>query len=118
MEVSTRDWLVAMLMIQRLNQTCNAFEEMFGKLCVSLSQAGLGAEQIQKLNDEWDRSMKTHVEEISNQEAFQYLTENGVGKEMTTRTLEDVFDAVRSQAEQRFEIELLSTGRDDAAPED
>ena len=105
MEISTKDWVVALLMIQRLQQTCSAFEEMFGKLCLSLNQAGLSAEQIQALNKEWDISWKTHVEEISDQEDFLHITETGVLKGKKTRTLEDTFDDVRSEALERFKSE-------------
>lgn len=95
-----------MLMIQRLQQTCNAFEEMFGKLCVSLNQAGLSAEQIQALNEEWDRSMKVHIEEMSAHEEVLHITDRGVFKGKKTRSLEDTFDEVRSEAVERFRSEM------------
>lgn len=107
MEISTRDWVVALMMIQRLQQTCMAFEEMFGKLTVYLKQAGLSAKQIRALNEEWDRSCRNNIEELSAQEGFVHrITGTGVDKRKKIKTLEDVFDDVRSEALERFESEM------------
>jgi len=116
MEVSTRDWALALSMIERLQQTCKAFEEMFGKLCPYLSQAGLSTEQIQALNDDWDRSMTNHIDDVTaKEEDFHLLTETGVVKGTKTRTLEDAFEQMQSEALDRFRSEM--GGPEDVNPQ-
>ena len=89
MELSSRDWALTLLMIQRLQQTCKAFEQMFGSLCLSLQEAGLSGEQIRRLNEEWDRALQNHIEDFSAKEDVTQITSSGVFKGTRTTTLED-----------------------------
>ena len=59
MELSARDWALALLSIKRLHQICKAYEEMFGTLSLYLN---LSEEQSRVLNAELDRSMASHVD--------------------------------------------------------
>lgn len=76
MEISSREWVVTLLMIQRLQQTCNAFNEMFVQLIATLGKAGVNEDLLQALSESWNNRWKANVEEIGDT----HITDTGVFK--------------------------------------
>lgn len=110
MELSARDWALALLSIKRLHQICKAYEEMFGTLSLYLN---LSEEQSCVPNAELDRSMASHVDaQVEDIGLVTSITTTGVVKTVEFRTLEDAFLEMQDEALRRFRSE---TGGEDEA---
>ena len=108
MEISVRDWALAMFMIQRLHEICEAHNEMFGKLNAQMGSAGLfSAEQMMALENDWQQSYATNVQtdELTSTTMVEAITDTGVLKGQRRVTLEDAFTRMKDEALERLESE-------------
>lgn len=109
MEISSREWAVALLMIRLLQQKCDVLNGMFGDLTVRLSQSGVGMDSMRSLEEDWKKRWKTKVEEIIVQkESVEHISDTGVFQGERSVTIEDVFDHMLSEA-----VEQLKSDRED-----
>jgi len=107
MEVSERDWALAMCMIDRLRKICDAHNEMFGKLTIHLREAEvLNDEQAMALERDFERSYAEvdHEERATSvNEVITQLTRTGAFQGMMRRTIETAFDQMMEEALERFQ---------------
>jgi hypothetical protein len=103
MEISARDWALALTMIEKLRQRCDAHNEMLGKLLVHLVNAGaLTNTQGNALNAEWNQSEAQHIEEITASGVIERVTDTGASKDETRKSLEDAFADLHAEALDRL----------------
>lgn len=94
MEISSREWVLTLLMIQRLEQKCNALNEMLGQLSLTLRKAGVSDDLLRALNESWDSRWEANVEELGGTR----ITDTGVFKGMD---IDSAFEDVLYEALQR-----------------
>jgi hypothetical protein len=102
MQITTRDWALAVSMIEKLRQRCHAHDEMFGTLLYHLVKAGiLTQRQGEALNAEWDQSCEA-LEEFNASSEIERISETGVSKSQESITLDRAFAALHADALDHF----------------
>lgn len=112
MDISAKEWALALTMIEKLRLTCDAHGEMFGQLLYHLVNGRvLTKKQGEALNAEWNQcygNLDEFDKEFSVQgEERVHITETGALKGQVVHTVDRAFDGLYADA-----LDRLSSGEE------